>query len=147
MRTHALGVMVASCLIAAWGAPLVADDAKKELDGTWVVESISRDPKEKGRREGKGFRLIVSGESVVVEAAEKDTTLGKLAIRLDGAKKPKTLEITPEAERVAVLAIYELEGDTLKVCWGPLEKKEGPTEFTAKPGSRQSLIILKRKKQ
>ena len=147
MSTHALAVVVASCVIAAWGGPLVADDAKQELDGTWVVESVVRDPKEKGAREGKSFRVMIPGEAVVVEAAQKDTILGTLAIKLDAAKKPKSVEITPEGEKEAVLAIYELEGDTLKVCWGPLEKKEAPTQFSAKPGSRQSVVTLKRKKQ
>ena len=146
MRLHALLLLVVGLQIAA---DQPSDDAikkeMKKLDGTWVAQSVVRDPREKGEgeSEGKDLRIIVSGFKVVVKAAGEDKTLGKAVIKIDPTKKPKTIDITGEGEMAAVLGIYELERDTLRVCWGPSEKMERPTQLTSKPGSGQSLVVLK----
>ena len=43
-----------------------------------------------------------------------------------------------------MLAIYQLSGDTLRICWAPLEKRERPTEFASKAGTGHSLLVLRR---
>ena len=147
MRLHALLLFVVSMQIAA---DQPSDDAikneMKKLDGTWVVQSVVRDPREKGEGECKDLRIIVSSRNVVVKAAGEDKTLGKAVIKIDPTKKPKTIDITGEGEMEAVRSIYELERDTLRVCWGPSEKMQRPTQLTSKPGSGQSLVVLKRGK-
>ena len=147
MRIHALLLLAVGLQIAA---DQPSDDAikkeMKKLDGTWVVQSVVRDPREKGEGEGKDLRIIISGVNAVVKAAGEDKTLGKAAIKIDPTKKPKTIDITGEGEMAAVLGIYELERDTLRVCWGPSEKMQRPTQLTSKPGSGQSLVVLKRGK-
>jgi uncharacterized protein (TIGR03067 family) len=45
-----------------------------------------------------------------------------------------------------MLAIYELEGDSMKVCYD-MSGKERPTEFKTKPGTAQFLAKYKREKQ
>jgi uncharacterized protein (TIGR03067 family) len=159
MKRHTLLVLAAGLLIAADGAK--NDAVKKErktLDGTWVVESIVRDPRERGPGEGKGIRCVIAGEKVVATFPGEDKPApGGLLIRIDPTKKPKTLDLWADESSFGksveatlkeppVLAIYELEGDTLRVCWAPLEKRERPTEFASKPGSGHSLIVLKRAK-
>src|SRR4051794_17659719 len=127
----------------------------KQLEGTWVVESIVRDPRERGPGEGKDLRVIIKGEKVVVKAPGDENPLGGLIIKLDPTKKPKSLDgwsdETPfgkSAEDILkespVLGIYELGGDTLRICWAPLEKRERPREFASKVGSGHSLLVLKR---
>jgi hypothetical protein len=56
------------------------------------------------------------------------------------------MDLQPQGEKGGILAVYELKGDTLRVCWAPLEKPR-PTEFASKPGSGYSLVELKREKQ
>lgn len=147
MWLHARLLFVVSMQIAA---DQPSDDGikkeMKKLDGTWVVQSVVRDPREKGEGEGKDLRIIVSGFKVVVKAAGEDKTLGKAVIKIDPTKKPKTIDITGEGEMETVRGIYELERETLRVCWGPSEKMERPTQFTSKPGSGQCLVVLKRGK-
>jgi uncharacterized protein (TIGR03067 family) len=116
----------------------------KNLNGTWVVESVVRDPGEKAEGEGKGLQVIISGANVVAKAQGDGKTLGKATIRIDPTKRPKAIDITGEGGKEVVRGIYGLEGDTLKVCVGPTEKTGRPTEFAAKPGSRQTLVVFKR---
>jgi hypothetical protein len=41
-------------------------------------------------------------------------------------------------------AFYELDGDTLKVCWAPWGSLEHPKEFSGTPGSAGDVAVLKR---
>ena len=43
------------------------------------------------------------------------------------------------------LSIYEIEGDTLKIC-SVEPGKDRPTEFSSKPGSGHFLRVFKREK-
>ena len=146
MRSRTTHLIVFGALITALGQSSLASPAGKELDGTWLIESIVRDPREKAETEGKGLRVLVAGPNVVVKAAGEDKVLGKATIKITSTTKPKTIDLTGDGETDARLGIYELEGETLKLCWAPLEKKQRPTEFSATPGSQQTVITLKRKK-
>jgi uncharacterized protein (TIGR03067 family) len=109
------------------------------------VESIVRDPRETDPNEGKGIRCIINGQKVVAKLSGDDKPAGALTLKIDSTKKPKTMDIRPEGERDTILAIYELTGDTLRVCWSPAGK-ERPTDFASKPGSGCSFVVLKRAK-
>lgn len=66
--------------------------------------------------------------------------------RLDPAKSPKTIDLLPgkNAGRLKpVLGIYELDGDSLKICLDP-EGKERPAGFLLPKGKEYWLLILKR---
>jgi uncharacterized protein (TIGR03067 family) len=157
MTSHAPLILWVGCLLAA--DPPQDDALQKErrsLGGTWVVESIVRDPKEKRDGEGKGLKVVIVGERVVVKAPGEEKPIGGLIIRIDPTKEPKALDLwvdeTPLKSRKdtfqepPVLGIYVLSGDTLRVCWAPLEKRERPTGFASKPGTGHSLLVLKREK-
>jgi uncharacterized protein (TIGR03067 family) len=60
------------------------------------------------------------------------------------AGKPKTMDLlrTEDQEKL-IEALYELDGDTLRVCYGSDER---PTGFTAKKDSKQKITTFKRKK-
>lgn len=127
------------------------------LDGDWtVVASDWDDPKDKDR--GKGLKCVVKGDAVIIKAPGEDKPIGGLIIKLDGAKKPKTINawsdessfgksVKETVKEPPVLGIYELEGDTLKVCWVRLENRSRPTKFPAKRGSGDTVIVLKRDKK
>jgi uncharacterized protein (TIGR03067 family) len=146
MRMHLLVILGMFLSVAADGQDDIVKVELKKLDGTWVVESILRDPREKYPDEGKGIQCVIQEGKVVAELSGKDKPWpGGLAIKIYTAKTPRAMDLQPEGGKDAILAIYELKGDTLRVCWGPLGKPR-PTEFASKPGSGHSLVVLKREK-
>jgi len=44
--------------------------------------------------------------------------------------------------RLKFLAIHEIKGDTLRMCWSHEEGKV-PSDFTAERGSRRTLLVMK----
>jgi uncharacterized protein (TIGR03067 family) len=118
-----------------------------KLDGEWIIKSIERDPPEQGKDEGKGLRCLVSDGKVTVFVPNEDKPAGRLTIEVDSTKKPMVMTIKPDGEQQSLPAVFEQQGDKLKICWAPLEKQQAPTEFSAKPGSRQTVVTLERKSQ
>jgi uncharacterized protein (TIGR03067 family) len=69
-------------------------------------------------------------------------------LKVDPSRAPKSLDVTvvEGLDKGAVfLGIYEIRGDTLKVCFDP-EGKKRPTEFKGTAGS-QTLVVHKRVKK
>jgi uncharacterized protein (TIGR03067 family) len=145
MKLHAFALLVAVWSITADGPGDAAKEEHQKLDGTWVVEGVLRDPREKDPNEGKGIRCVIKGDKVVAKLPGDDKPAGGLIIKIDPTKKPKAMDIRPEGENDTILAIYELKGDRLRVCWNPLGKQR-PTELASRSGSGQSLVELKREK-
>jgi uncharacterized protein (TIGR03067 family) len=74
----------------------------------------------------------------------------KASLRVHASNKPKTLDIIPEdgADKgKAVKGIYEIKGDELRICHGGTWRHDRPSEFSAKEGSGNVLITLKRVKK
>jgi len=77
----------------------------------------------------------------VVKGDKYTVTVGKAVdrgnVKLNPSAKPQTLDITgtegPNKGRT-ILAIYERDGDTLRVCYD-LSGKNRPTEFKTKEGT------------
>jgi uncharacterized protein (TIGR03067 family) len=146
MRNRWLPILTAALLVAA--AP---DDGKgkadrEKLQGDWKTESFLLNgaplPKEKQFPD----RLLTFKDETFSEVRG-----GKVAVRgtftLDPSKSPKWLDATfleggPKGETVR--GIYELNGDTLRVCVGTPET-DRPTVFESKPDSGLRLIVYKRK--
>jgi len=146
MKMQFLVILAVALSVFADGPDDAGKLELKTLDGTWVVEAIVRDPREKNPDEGKGIRCVIKEGKVAAKLPGENKPLpGCLTLKVDATKTPKAMDIQPEGDNAAILAIYELQGDTLRVCWAPLEKPR-PTEFASKPGSGHSLIVLKREK-
>ena len=146
MNMYAFAVLVATVLIAADGPSNPAKDEHMKLNGTWVIESVTRDPREQKPDEGKGIRCVIKDEKVVVKLPGEAISSGELVIKIDPTRNPKTMDLSPNGEKETVRAVYELAGDTLRVCWGSDNGKERPAEFASTPGSGHTLVVLKREK-
>lgn len=117
----------------------------KRFEGTWRFQSVEMDGK---ALPAEGFQentLILNGDRFTVE-------MGGPALHglyeVDPTATPKTIDVTfgdGEDRGQTVQGIYELEGETYRVCLG-LPGKPRPADFTSKPGSGQILEVLKRKK-
>ena len=121
-----------------------ADDWKC-LKGTWNVEKAVL----RGQYATDTFKSAV----LTLEEGKYSVAFGgvddKGTVVTDTAKKPKQMTITgtdgPNKGKT-IPAIYELDGDTLKICY-ELEKKAPPADLEAKEGTSTLFIVYKRGKK
>jgi uncharacterized protein (TIGR03067 family) len=135
-----------ACLVSAADPP---EDARKEIEkfrGTWKWIFMESEGTKLPEETFKNSRLIMDGEKFIARDP-KETLSGTFTVSV--SRKPKTIDVTfnegPEKGKV-FKGIYELEGDTYKVCIA-LPGKERPTEFVSKPESGHVLEVLRREKR
>jgi len=146
MHMRALLVLIFALLLAA---DQNKDDATKKeyqkFEGTWIFESIEVEGNKVPTEDVKS-KLICKGNEFTLQSAEATY---KGTFKVDISKKPKQIDVLfsegPEKGKTS-LGIYELEGDTYKVCIGLADNQNRPTEFVSKPGSGHVLEVLKRQK-
>ncbi len=132
-------------------------DATTELEGRWVVVSS-----EANGHKGPDAPTAPGGVSTLVFHGTRETALrggvmwAESTFSMDAGKSPKTLDETlvkgvgnvKKFEGKKSLAIYEIKGDMLKVCWTIYGvDRERPTEFAASPDSHLLFDVCKREKK
>ena len=160
MKTLAMTCLALGILFATSDPALAADDAKKraikrdtkKLEGSWRTISVETNGKklpEDVIKEMADLRLVFKGNTGSIR--NKGKVLSEGPFTIDPTKKPKTLDLKVtkgQRKGSTSLAIYELDGDTLKACWTSLAvDRKRPKEFATKPDSGLLLIIYKRKKK
>ncbi|MBI3821621.1 MAG: TIGR03067 domain-containing protein [Planctomycetes bacterium] len=134
-------------LAALHSVSKAGDDAKKELQGTWIARSVQRDGKTFTNEEATNFRFMFHGDKLIIrgnspQEPDKET---ECSYRIDAKQAPKHLEFTPANTKKAILGIYEVKGDELRICVLHQDSTEGrPTSFATKEGSKLFLIVLKK---
>jgi len=119
-------------------------EEQQHQQGTWAVLSSVRDGQEGDPEIVASIRRMVMGDRVVWERDGKSFSGAALVLRPE--LEPKGLEIVPEggpARGEHVLGIYKFEGQELVICMADL-KEPRPTEFSAKPGSKTTLMRFKK---
>src|SRR4051794_12176097 len=92
-----------------------ADSASKDkLKGTWSVVSAERNGEKAPDEKIKNVKVIFRAERVLVTDGNRDD---QAEYKLDTSKKPNAIDFMPVKEKKVVLGIYEVDGDTLKVCY------------------------------
>jgi uncharacterized protein (TIGR03067 family) len=144
--------IVSLIFVLAVGFFSVAADDKKDaksdkdqIQGRWQVESAVRGGQEIDGVQGFGVFYEFAGDKFILELGGQKH---EGTFKLDPTKKPKTIDITlkmddQESKR---LGIYELDGDTLKICRGEPDETR-PTEFKSKEGTQNVLAVAKRQKK
>ena len=131
-------VLGVACAVAAVATAEPGADEVKKLEGAWVVESTSRDAQLASP--WKGSEWVFAKDMVTVKwpDGQKKT----FPFTVDPAKTPKTMDFAPpkDSSQAPWPMIYELDGDSLKLCKGGDKR---PTKFTDKEGF---IVVLKRKK-
>lgn len=141
--------MIFVALLAGVGftAQDTKDEAKKALDqlqGTWKLVSATRDGKDMPEETVKTFKSAINRDKLTIARDGKTVEEGKL--NLDPTKTPKVIDIVFGDGSKTALGIYELDGDTFKVCYSK-PAGDRPKEFSAKEGSGQTLSIWRREKK
>ncbi|HLJ91984.1 MAG TPA: TIGR03067 domain-containing protein [Gemmataceae bacterium] len=115
----------------------------KKLQGTWNVAALEIDGAKIVGPAFQGSKIIVQDDAfttISMGAAYKGT------LKLDQNSTPKKLDLVftegPEKGKTN-LGIYELDGDTWKICLA-LAGNTRPVEFVTKVGSGFALEILQR---
>jgi uncharacterized protein (TIGR03067 family) len=141
-------ILVLWCVFLAYGEAR-SDDAKEQekLEGTWSFVNSSGEASQK-KEKLAAVRMVFKGDTVsFVGEGKKRTVQGTYIVDL--SKNPKTMDINLEndGKKLTTLAIYELDGDALKLCHylGGMASKERPKEFVA---DKQTVLgVLKREKK
>jgi uncharacterized protein (TIGR03067 family) len=139
-------------LLGGWApAPEKADKEaaiKKEwkrLNGTWKLVRVVYDGQELHTPKAGETATIQDGKVAVRFRGKRGMLTASATLKLDPTTSPKSLDATtpsgPGKGRTD-LAIYEVKGDTYRVCYG----EPRPKTFEAKRGSGHALYIYKRVK-
>jgi uncharacterized protein (TIGR03067 family) len=154
MKAHVALTLLATVLVAADAPDEAVKKEKQQLQGTWVAKSVKI--KGKADEKLKGAKFIFSGDKLTMEFDGKKQE-GTYSIA--PTKSPKHIDLTFEREGRKDLdrGIYQIEGDTLKMCvrggrgkfdreGNLVEEKvaDRPEKFDAKDSA---LITLKREKK
>src|SRR5262245_12475340 len=135
---------------AASGVAGAQSDVEKELkkfQGSWTIESSVTGGTELPADQLKGFVVTFEGNTQTLKKSDEVIQVGTQ--KLYPSKSPKAIDVrmTEGPNKGAVmLGIYEIDGDTLKVCFDPQGKKR-PTEFKSAPGSETFVNVHKRVKK
>ena len=130
------------------------------LQGTWLIDSAKPEPEDSTAQ----FAAVMLKENVAWTFLRDELqmafgmvqngrfrrdpvapmTISSYKVRAD--QNPKVLTMTEQGSSEADEAIYEIDGDTLRICLSP---KDGPLpkEFSAPQGSGRTLFILKKMPQ
>lgn len=126
--------IVGTAVFAPWAVGQGPEKADRDrLQGTWMAAAA-----EIGGRPSKGETTVVfDGEQFRLLDGGKELARGTFA--LDEAKSPKWIDFkvpvpkgvdpADATVKVSLPGIYELDGDTFKLCWGGDRR---PTGFASK---------------
>jgi uncharacterized protein (TIGR03067 family) len=123
----------------------LCDDASsdiKKLEGTWMPTSAEL-AGGNSPIDLKTMKLVIKDDTYSVTVGNQSD---KGTLKIDSKAKIKTMDITstdgPNKGKT-ILSIYELDGDTLKICYD-LRGKNRPTEFKTKADTFLFLVTYKR---
>jgi uncharacterized protein (TIGR03067 family) len=143
--TLVVGLLVAVAAAAAEGPDKSSDPA---LDGDWDTVSFLRGGAPLPREKQFPDRLMtIRGDTFSEKRNGKVAVRGKL--KIDTAKSPRWMDTTflegGPGLNETVYGIYEVNGDTLRVCCAASGEPR-PTAFESKTGTGLRLIVYKRHK-
>ncbi len=125
---------VVVCL-SAWAALGADEKQPASANGAWVPSSAEMAGAPFPDEVRKSIKLVIKDDKYEVTVGGQPD---KGTVKFDAAAKPATIDITgvegPNKGKT-ILAIYELKGDTMKVCYD-LSGKAGQPSL---PASREPL--------
>ena len=134
--------------------------ALANLQGDWVCVSSEQDGKENNSERGVYLASLQGGSELSIKGDKftfKIQFPGQVAvtsgsIKLHPTSDPKGLDRTWEESRnkdnigKTELAIYEFDGEKLRIVFGDLGGKERPKSLKTVKGDKQTVLIYAKKK-
>lgn len=115
------------------------------LQGTWQPVSVTVNGEALDKERLKDDSMVIRKNTFVLRSGAGSTG-GTFLI--DPTKNPKTIDtetLIGEAKGAKSVGIYQLEGDTLRVCYTTAPNPR-PTDFSAGKDSKRALVVYKRGK-
>jgi uncharacterized protein (TIGR03067 family) len=121
---------------------------KAALQGTWKVTASESKGEKVPEADLKDLFLIIRGNAIFIREGGK--TEENFSFLLDPLKKVKEIDVTlkvgPQKGRTDQ-GIYQIDGDTLKICIQSNKDSPRPREFRSPAGSDLWLVTLQRMKE
>jgi uncharacterized protein (TIGR03067 family) len=150
MRARAVTLLAAGLLLIGAGRLTADDKADKDqeaLQGTWTLETLNQDGKAAPAEDLKRITFVFKDNTYAISMEGKELETG--TFKLDSSKKPKTVDFEIKSgndKGKKQPGIYELEGDTFKLCLAFPGGTDRPKELAAKADTKTIYSVLKRKK-
>jgi uncharacterized protein (TIGR03067 family) len=150
MRRKYLWVVVVASLAVGGtlrgdGGKDAGEDVLKKIQGTWKFVAQEMDGKALPKEEVAKQTITFERDKWTVHRDGKVVQVG--THKFDPGKKPAQVDaVVTEGEDKGstMLGIYELKGDTIKVCFDP-KGKERPSDFTSKAGRMRAIVEREKK--
>lgn len=131
--------MASALLVSQDKEPIEA--AKNKLSGTWAVVSFEKEGKPTAEKAFKGMHWEFTADKLVITHGKKTIAVGTLKLSTGQAPAVWDFREGKDIRSPYDSAIYEIEGDTLKVCT-TADRKKRPAKFESKDAW---LFVLKKK--
>src|SRR5947209_9748874 len=142
-----LSVLVAAGFVRGQGGLGLKEAAKRDLQllqGAWRVEAVETNGEKTPAADLKERTLFIGADAFLVKDGKSILQAAKL--RLDPTKTPPSVNATilqGAKKGDVMLGIYELKGDTLRVCLD-MDGQNRPKEFRTEAKSGLTLVVCKR---
>src|SRR4051794_6711684 len=118
-----------------------------KLQGTWLLVAMETDGEDVPAEDFKDYKSVYEGTRLTLLDGDRVRRRG--IVTLESSRKIKAINTWdqdgPYADQT-VPGIYELDGDTLKLCFAR-PGEERPKEFTTKSGTGFLYCVYKRQKR
>lgn len=132
---------------------LSPQEEMKRLEGIWAITSLSENeahftPGDAAKNFESIGRVVIQGDRMTIRTKVSNRK-NSMTFRfwVDPARSPGTMALIPADEKVREdqddlpirLGIYELKGDTLRICIGV----DRPDKYETSAGSGRAMMVLK----
>lgn len=135
-----MGLLASGGLAQSGGDAAEAD--LQQMQGLWKVEKAVRAGQEAPDDVRSKMRLKIEGNTFTI-LEEGNAREERADVNLDPKHNPRWIDIRPRREGAdPSKGIYQIDGDTLKLCWN--REGDRPKQFVSEAGTDVRLFILKR---
>jgi uncharacterized protein (TIGR03067 family) len=118
------------------------------LQGTWKVVASEDNGEKVPADDLKGLFLSFNGDAIAIKEGGKAEE--RFSFLLNPTKKPKEMDLTIQVgakKGQTDRAIYQFDGDYLRICIQSNKDNARPTDFVSRAGSNRWLVVLQKTKE